>query len=92
MQKLKSGFKGKITWNKYHSKTKPLNTPNPYLDLLIKPSFQGVNTLFVLAFNALDNRTGYSRYHLPTAKVQNYNVMINGKNFFDQPINNYIKI
>ena len=91
MQKLKSGFKGKITWNKYQLKTEPLNTPNPYLDLLINPSFQGVNTLFVLSFNALDNRAGYSIYYLPTAKVQNYNVMIDRKNFFDQPVDNYIK-
>ena len=91
MQKLKSGFKGKITWNKYQLKTEPLNTPNPYLDLLINPSFQGVNTLFVSSFNALDNRAGHSIYYLPTAKVQNYNVMIDGKNFFDQPINNSIK-
>ena len=46
LQQLKSGFKRTIDWNKYHSKTKPLNAPNPYLDFLIDPSFQGVNSLF----------------------------------------------
>ena len=56
-------------WNKDHSKTEPLNAPNPYLDFLIAPSFQEVNRLFVLPFNALDNRTGHSRRYLPTAKV-----------------------
>ena len=69
MQQLKLGFKRTINWNKYHSKTEPLNAPNPYLDFLIDSSFQGVNRLFVLPFNALDDR--------PAAKVQDYNVMIN---------------
>ena len=90
LQQLKSGFKRTINWNKYHSKTEPLNAPNPYLDFLIDPSFQGVNKL-VLPFNALDDRTGHSRYYLPTAKVEDYTVMIDGNNFFDQPIKNDIK-
>ena len=46
LQQLKSGFKRTINWKKYHSKTEPLNAPNPYLDFLIDPSFQGVNSLF----------------------------------------------
>ena len=41
LQQLKSGFNIIL-------KTEPLNVPNPYLDLLIDPSFQGVNRLFVL--------------------------------------------
>ena len=81
MQKLKSGGKRTISWHKYHRKTKTLTAPNPYLDYLIEPSFQGVNRLFVLPFNTLDNRTGHSRYYLPTAKVEDYNVMIAGRNF-----------
>ena len=31
------------------------------------------------------------RYYLPTAKVINYNFIIDGKNFFDQPSKSYIK-
>ena len=58
---------------------------------MIDPSFEGVNRLFVLPFHAADNRTGHSRYYLPTAKVEDYNVMIEGGNFFDQPIKNDIK-
>ena len=79
LQQLKSGFKSTINWNKYHSKTTPQNAPNPYFNVLIDPSFLGVNRLFVLPFNANDGRIGHSRYHLPTAKVKDYNVMINGK-------------
>ena len=59
LQQLKSRFKRTINWNKYHSKTEPLNAPNPYLDFLIEPIFQGVSRLFLLPFNALDNRTGH---------------------------------
>ena len=40
LQQLKSGFKLAINWNKYHSKAKTLNAPNPYLDFVTDPSFQ----------------------------------------------------
>ena len=49
LQQLKSGFKRVINWNKYLSKPELL-AQNPNLNHLIKPSFQGVNRLFVLAF------------------------------------------
>ena len=52
--------------------------------------FQGVNKLFVLPFNANDSRIGNSRYYLPTAKAEDCNVVINRRNFFDQPVKNYI--
>ena len=86
-----SGFKPTINWNKYNSKIETLNVPNPYLDFIIDPSFEGVNRLFVLPFHALHDRTGHSRYYLPTAKVEDYNVMIDGRNLFDQSVKNDIK-
>ena len=76
LQQLKSGFKCTITWNKYQSKTATQNAPNQYLDYLIDASFQKVNRLFVLAFNANDNRIGHSRDYLLNAKIEDYNVMI----------------
>ena len=91
MQQLKLGFKLTLNWNKYHSKTEPLNARNLYFGFLIDPSFQRVNRPFVLPFNTLDNRTEHSIYYLPTAKVEDYSVMIKRKNFLDQPIKNYIK-
>ena len=45
LQQLKSGFKRTIDWNKYQSKV-TTQAPNPYLDYLIDPSFEGVNRLF----------------------------------------------
>ena len=49
MPQLKSGFKRTIGWSKYLPKPELL-TRNPNLNNLIEPSFQGVNRLFVLAF------------------------------------------
>ena len=53
-----------------------------------EPSFQGVNRLFVLAFENDAQRTLHSDYYLPNVEIKDYNVMINGENFFDQPIKN----
>ena len=91
LQQLKSGFKRTINWNKYQPKTATQNAPNQNLDYLIDPSFQGINRRFVLTFNANHNRTRHSRYYLRTAKVEDYNVMIDGKNSFNQPIKTDIK-
>ena len=44
-----------------------------------------------MRFNADDSRIGHFRYYLPTAKVKSYNVLVDGKNSFDQPTNSYIK-
>ena len=49
LQQLKSGFKRVISWNKYLSKPELL-AQNPNLNHLVEPNFQGVNRLFVLAF------------------------------------------
>ena len=49
LQQLKSGFKSVIHWNKYLSKPELLRR-NSNLNHLVKPSFQGVNRVFVLAF------------------------------------------
>ena len=91
MQQLKSVFKRTFNWNKYETKTTTQNAPNQYFYFLIEPSFHGVNRLFVLTFNTNDNRTGHSRYYLPNAKLEDYNLMIDRRNFCDQPINNDIK-
>ena len=87
LQQLKSGFKRVINWNKYLSKTELL-AQNPNLNHLVKPSFQGVNRLFVLAFENDDDRTSDDQYYLPTVEIKDYNIMINGENIFDQPIKN----
>ena len=51
-------------------------------------SFQGVNRLFGLAFENDNDRTSNEQYYLPTVEIKDYNIVINGENFFDQPIKN----
>ena len=95
------GFKRTISWNKYLPKPELL-PQNPNLNHLIEPSFQGVNRLFVLAFEddaqrisnrlfvlAVEDdaqRISNKRYYIPNVEIKDYNVMIDGKNFFDQPV------
>ena len=85
LQQLGSGFKRVINWNKYSSKPELLSQ-NLSLNYLIEPSFQGVNRLFVLAFENDAQRKVHSGYYLTNVEIRNYNVMINGENFFDQPM------
>ena len=86
-QQVKSGFKRIINWNKYLSKLELL-AQNPNLNHLVEPSFQGVNRLFLLAFENDDNRTSDELYYLPNVEIKDYNIMINGEHFFDKPIKN----
>ena len=80
LQKLRSGFKRTVNWNKYLSKPE-LVRQDPKLNHLVEPSFQGVNRLFVLAFENDALRTSHSDYYLPNVEIKNY-VMINGEKFF----------
>ena len=58
------------------------------LNHLINPSFRGVNKIFVLSFENENDRTSHLTYYHPKVKeIKNRNVTIDGKNFFDQPIN-----
>ena len=54
---LKSGFKRTINWKKYIAKAELLRQ-NPNLNHLVEPNFQGVNKVFVLAFENNMQRTG----------------------------------
>ena len=62
---------------------------NPNLNHLVEPSFQGINSLFVLAFEIDAHRTSSKRYNLPNVEIKDSKVMIDGKTFFDQPIKTY---
>ena len=67
-EQLKSRFKRTINWNKYDPKVS-VQAPNPYLDFLINPSFQGVNRLFVLLFENKNDRTVHTKYYLPAVEI-----------------------
>ena len=90
LQQLKSGFKRTIKWNKYRSQM--INKPqNNNLNYLIDPTFINVNRLFVLSFprnNNTDSRYSYSNYYVPKVKINDFNVLLDGKSFFDLPVKN----
>ena len=89
---LNEGFKRPIYWNKYKVIFKNYN--NDYIRERIDASFQGVKKLNVLPYASGDNITdekSYKRYFLPRIKIRNYNIEIDGRNFYDQPINDSIK-
>ena len=98
---LNEGFKRPIYWNEYKvtpNKTVELAAVNDvkYIIELSDSSCQGVKRLFVLAYNntAGDNQVSvdsYKKYFLPTVKIHNYNIEIDGRNFYDKPINDSIK-
>ena len=52
-------------------------------------SYAVINSLFVLSFENNAHRTSYKKYFLPTVEINNYNVMTDGQNVFDQPEKNY---
>ena len=64
---------------------------NRYLNHLINPSFQRVNRLFILSFENEDQRKSHSPYYLPNVENKDYNVIIDGGNFCDQPIDSMAK-
>ena len=60
----------------------------------LDPSFQGVNRLFVMAYNRVDGqptRNGQQKYYLPRIDLEKYNVIIDGRNFYDNPIESDIE-
>ena len=64
---------------------------NNNLNYLIDPAFTNVNRLFVLPFtrnNAGDNRDFFSDYYVPNVEIKDFNVLIDGKSFFDLLIRN----
>ena len=46
---------------------------------------------FVLSFEYNTCWTSYKQYYLPRVEITDYNVMMDGQNFFDQPVKNYFR-
>ena len=87
LPQLNSDFIRTINWNKYQS-TVSAEWQNPYLNYLVNPSFQWVNKFFAVSFS--DN-TARTECFPPNVEIIGYNVMIDGQNFFDQPVKNNLK-
>ena len=69
LPQLQSGFIRKINWSKYLPKPESLEQ-NPDLNYLVEPSFQGINTLFVLAFDNDEPRESNRRYYLSNVEIK----------------------
>ena len=90
LEQLKSGFKRTIKWNKYRSQM-TIQPQNNNLNYLIDPTFTNVNRLSVLSFSRnsnTDSRYSYSNYYLPKVEINDFNILIDGKSFFDLPVKN----
>ena len=89
---LNEGFKRLVYWNKYKIILK--DSDNEYIRERLGASFQGINKLFVLTYaggNNVANENSYIKYFLPRLKIKNYDIEIDGRNFYDQSINDLIK-
>ena len=69
---------------------------NNILNYLIDLAFANVNRSFVLSFQRIagennttkDYRDSFSHYYVPNVRIKDFNVLIDGKSFFDLPVKN----
>ena len=95
IEQQNKGFQRSIYWNEY--KTKEINEDadaNVFKYINLDPSFQGVNRLFIMAYNRANGqptRNERRKYYLPRIDLEKYNVIIDGRNFYDNPIESDIE-
>ena len=80
LQQLKPGFKKMFSWNKYWSKV-TIQAPNPYLNILIAPNFQGWDRIFVISFENKEDRKLHTKYYLPTVEKRLIMLWLMNKTF-----------
>ena len=51
-------------------------------------TFNKVNRLLVLSFENEEDRTSFSKYYTPKVEIKDFNVLVDGKSFFDVPVKN----
>ena len=96
-KQLNDGFNRSVYWNSYETKPAKVIEQGKNIYELLNASFQGVKRLFVLAYFIADGGNDEAgiknnkKYFLPRGEIKNYNVLIDGRNFYDQPINDIIK-
>ena len=95
IEQQNKGLQRSIYWNEY--KIKEINEnadANVFKYINLNPSFQGVNRLFVMAYNRANGqptRNGQQKYYLPRIDFEKYNVIIDGSNLYDNPIESDIE-
>ena len=94
IEQQNKGFQRSIYWNEYKKEEINENTDAVFKYINLDPSFQGVNRLFVTAYNRVDgqpNRDDQRKYYLRRIDLNKYNVIIDGKSFYDNPIESDIE-
>ena len=64
---------------------------NNNLSYLIDPTFRNVNRLFLWSFARTilgDKRDSFSYCYVPNVETNDFNVLIDGKSFFELPVKN----
>ena len=85
---FRKGFERSVYWNEYKTNIKNKNTANEYRYFL-NLKLLGVNRFLVLVYSNQDGNGEMNKarsYELSKGVTKNYNVIINGKNFYDQRI------
>ena len=90
---LNEGFKRLVYWNRFKTILKDYD--NECTRERLDASFQGVNKLLVIAYPRGDadyvNKKAFNKHFIPKITIEKYNVEIDGRNFYDQSINDSIK-
>ena len=90
LEQSKSRFTRTVKRSKYRSQM-TIQPKNNNLNHLINPTFTNTNRLFVLTFETNTeggHRDSFSRYYVPNVEIKDFNVLIDGKSFFDLPVKN----
>ena len=88
---LNEEFKRSVYWNKYKVMPNNIYNANNYIRELLDANYQWLKILFILAYDNTVTADFHRRYFLPRVKIKNYNIEIDGRNFYGQPINDSIK-
>ena len=106
-KQLNQGFEGYVYWNENKSKVEAKTADKKFFKRFpLDAFFQGVNRLFVLAFNSTTEndaevpasntanrvqRDCHRKYFFPRVDTTDYNILTDGRNFYDQPVNDKIR-
>ena len=95
IEQQNKGFQRSNYWNEYKTKEMTENRDdNAVKNISLDPSFQGVNRLFIMAHSReadQPDRNSQQKYYLRRIDLKKYNVIIDGRNFYDNPIESDIE-
>ena len=94
IEQQNKGFQRSIYWNEYKTKEIIEDADANMFKYINLDPFQGVNRLFVMAYNRANGqptRNGQRKYYLPRIDLKIYNIIIDGRTFYDNPIESDIE-